>query len=235
VALTWTPDVPSLSDNGDGTMDFSLGNDTFDYTRDSNALVAPFTTDVDLDITGVTDSDGVSALGLPETIEPAGVEMRYGRVAMQNAHGSELLDLAVPMTAQHYGGIAAGFVPNTDDACTSGVTLSLADVDAGDGLDVSLPTPETCIWDDAGLSGSFSCTPPGPGSKQHTQPPAGGYFNSYLRAPGIGNTGSTDITANVPTWLQFPWTSSVNQNPTARATFGVYQGSAPLIFLQEIQ
>ena len=55
-----------------------------------------------------------------------------------------------------------------------------------------------------------------------------------LTKPGAGNNGYVDITFSAPAWLQFPWKSAVNTNPTARATFGIYKNANEFIYLREI-
>jgi len=65
VSLTWTPAASTLVANNNGTLNFTLGADEFIYTRDTNALIPPFTSDVELVVTAITDSDGVSAGGMP--------------------------------------------------------------------------------------------------------------------------------------------------------------------------
>ncbi len=52
-----------------------------------------------------------------------------------------------------------------------------------------------------------------------------GNFNLWLEAPGSGNTGSVDVTADVPVWLQYNWTG-VLDNPKGRATFGIYNSGS---------
>ena len=86
----------------------------------------------------VTDPDGVRAAGRnmdPTTTTDCvaaanctGVawprpRIRFGRLKLTNAHGSELLNLPVPVETQYWNG--AVFVTNTADSCTS---LSAANV-----------------------------------------------------------------------------------------------------------
>lgn len=50
--------------------------------------------------------------------------MRYGRLAINNAYGSELLKLPVPVTAQYWNG--SSWVTNLDDSCTPMGTASFS-------------------------------------------------------------------------------------------------------------
>ena len=51
-------------------------------------------------------------------------QIRYGRVRVGTAVGSELVDLAVPMRAEYFLSGAAGFVTNVQDTCSTNVSLS---------------------------------------------------------------------------------------------------------------
>jgi MSHA biogenesis protein MshQ len=229
MAVTANINAGSLADNGDGTLTYTLGNDDYLYDRDANAAVGPFTSDLRLDIASATDGDGIAASDLVKTLQPVGVEIRYGRVAIQNAFGSELVDLAVPLTAQ-YLDAGGNYVANTLDSCTD-LTLSLADVSAGDNLDVS---NDTCVQDNGGPGDSGAgCVPPGPAGRQYTEPPSAGGFNLYLRPPGAGKTGSADVQVDAPTWLEFDWNGTGDVDPTGRATFGIFRGAPNIIHLRE--
>jgi MSHA biogenesis protein MshQ len=61
-----------------------------------------------------------------------------------------------------------------------------------------------------------------------------GDFNLWLQAPqsgGVFTPGALNVTATVPSWLQYPWVSATATNPSARATFGIYK--SPLIYRRE--
>ncbi|NOQ42311.1 MAG: hypothetical protein GQ563_07410, partial [Desulfuromusa sp.] len=67
LALIWAPAASNLVQNDDGTLNFTLGADQFTYTRDANAMVVPFTSDIPLSVAAISDSDGIAATGLPTT------------------------------------------------------------------------------------------------------------------------------------------------------------------------
>jgi len=55
---------------------------------------------------------------------------------------------------------------------------------------------------------------------------------------GLGGTGFVDVTirpGQLPSYLQFDWDSDglYDNNPTGRATFGIYKGSPRNIYLRE--
>jgi len=160
-----------------------------------------------------------------------GAEQRYGRVRLENAIGSELVNLAVPMRTEYYLDAATGFVPNADDACSTGITLSLG------GFTNNLSAGETCVVENGspGQSGA-ACAAAGPAGQRYREPPVAGDFNLWLQAPGEGNDGSTTITADVPAWLTFDWDAALPgfENPAGTATFGIYRGEDRRIYLREL-
>lgn len=207
--LSWTPAASSLVSNGNGTLDFFLGADQFVYTREANALVAPFTSDIQLSVNSVTDSDGVSDNDLPQGFNPIGVEIRYGQLLLQNAYGPETAPLIIPVQTEYYNGTA--FVPNTLDSCT-----------AYDSLNLQRGNYQGNLADgDTVASGAGSLI--------------SGLGNSLsLSAPGVGNDGSVDLTLDLSsTGANMEWLQPGGDNPTAKATFGIFRGNPRLIYTRE--
>ena len=226
--LTASMSTGSLT-NSSGTMTYTLATgDKYTYTRDDNALINAYTSNVRLAVASVSDGE-VSAAGALPTLSPAGVSLRFGRIALQNAHGSELLDLPMRMQAEYWNGNA--WITNAADVCTTGISLSLVDPIATDGL----ITTELCAWDagSPGVSG-LGCAAAGTLTQQFKQPPMAGDFNLIFKAPGVGNTGALDITAAVPNYLKFNWKGAGDVDPKARASFGVYKGSRRVIYFREV-
>jgi hypothetical protein len=160
----------------------------------------------------------------------AATRLRFGRLKMFNAYGSELLPLPVRMQVEYWNG--TGFVVNTLDSCT---TLATANIGLGSyqkNLTSITPNP---------LSGAFSS-----GVKTLTLP-----------APGATHNGSVDLVANLETsttvstcntWspsaptptasslthLRGQWCGAgYTRDPTARAAFGVYKGVNNIIYQRE--
>lgn len=166
-----------------------------------------------------TDSDNSGASG-----SAASATIRSGRVRMLNAYGSERLDLPMTMRAEFWNG---GWQLNAADTCT---TTNLAF------FNVSGPpnfSNNTCVRDSGnpGASG-MGCAVAGAAARKFKEGGMAGFagdFNLWLQAPLLA--GAMDVTATVPSWLQYPWTGAAATNPSARATFGVYK--SPLIYRRE--
>jgi MSHA biogenesis protein MshQ len=238
-ATTTDPAIASAS-GGVATLTFGSGSG-LNFTK---TLLAPFNAGIQLAI-NVLDSDGVAAVsppysnpvtfgvstGIPFT---AGQEIRYGRIRVGTAIGSERVNLPVPMRAEYYASSAAGFVTNTADTCTTGVSLAFSNYTD------SLNAGETCV-SDTGSPGSSGagCSAAAPVGERFREPPtvaAGGDFNLRLKAPGVGNQGSVVITATVPTWLKYDWntTTPLDENPSGQATFGIFGGESRQIYTREL-
>lgn len=157
------------------------------------------------------DSDNVT---MTASQVAASTPLRYGRLRLQNAYGSELLALPVVATTE-YRDTSGYFVKNTGDSCTtvpvptaaSGLTFGTGNLSAGETV--------------ASINGTSS----GLGTW------VSGNGGLVLSRPGSGNSGFVDITLSVPDWLKFPWLGGSPANPTARAFFGIYK--SPLIYSRE--
>lgn len=218
---------------GVATLTFSSGSGLA-FAR--STPTAPFQADIELSIV-VRDADGVAAasplvFGAGGGIAfSSGAEMRYGRVRIANAVGSELVNLPVTAVTEYYSGPATGFVKNGADSCTSGVALAFS------GFTKSLAPGETCALD-AGAPGSsgVGCAAAAPSGERFAEPPLAGDFNLRLAAPGAGNEGGLLIGASVPAWLRFDWNAATpgDEDPAGQVTFGIYGGDSHQIYLREV-
>jgi len=181
------------------------------------------------------DADSVtSADGNPSDGDDS-IPLRSGRVRLFNAYGSELLDLAMPMRVEYYKSTADGWVTTADDTCSS-VTLKTFT-----NFKRQLGAGETCVQDtgNPGVSGQ-GCSGAGPAAERYLTTPSSGGFNLWLRAPGEGNYGSVDVTADLPTsgrtWMQYDWdgNGTHDNDPTGTATFGTFRGNPRHIHLREL-
>jgi MSHA biogenesis protein MshQ len=231
--ITGSDPVIAPTGVGQGTLTFGSGSGVL-FTR--AAAIPPFNASTSLSIS-VIDLDGIVAnidpvvfAGIPFS---TGSAIRYGRVRMATAVGSELVDLPVAMKAEYYGGAGVGFVTNTDDTCTSGISLAFS------GYTKNLSPGETCARDSGspGASG-VGCAAAAPAPQRFKQPPSAGDFNLVLAAPGVGNSGSVSISVtpgSVPVWLKYDWNALTpgDEDPSGQATFGVFGGKSRQIYTRE--
>ncbi|MCK4622819.1 MAG: hypothetical protein KAT62_11470 [Desulfuromonadales bacterium] len=209
LALTWAPSS-HLVQNDDGTLAFTLEVDQFTYMREDNALVAPFTSDIQLSVTSVVDSDGIAATGLPSAFSPTGTEIRYGQMQLQNAYGPETLPLTIPVLTEYYDG--NGFLLNSLDNCTS-----------YDALHLFLSSFQGNLTSSDTAASGTGILLSGIGN------------NLNLSAPGAGNEGSVDLTLDLSqaTGADMEWLQPGGNNPAAKATFGIFKGNQRLIYMRE--
>ncbi len=227
------------------TPSFFVPGTGFFFTRATP--VAPFNADISLAI-NVIDADGVAYATNPWSFGTAsagngiafsgGKDMRFGRFAIRNANGSQLVPLPGQSEAQYWlGAPTNAFVTNTADSCTSIAAGNVAMSNFTNNLSGS-PTCETALSGGGALSA--------------------GRRTLQLAAPGSGNNGSVDLTVNLGAsasgttcttvgaapvsattanrpYLRGNWTggASYDQNPSARATFGVFKGAEEVIFIRE--
>jgi hypothetical protein len=220
------PADPVITDggNGTGTLAYSSGSG---LRLVRSTLAAPFDADLEL-AADVIDLDAIAASANPTRFGQAvsgsgiafsgGKSVRFGRIAVGNAHGSELASLAMPLYAEYWNGIA--FTPHAaDSGCTSIPVgaLSLAATPPG------LPTTVSIASD----------------------PLSAGEAGLGLSAPGQGNRGTVDVQANlgaggaVVPWLRYDWPADgmdgiFDDDPVGRATFGIFAGDDPVIFRREV-
>ena len=247
VGVVWdtalpTTGIPSVAANNDGTgtLSFTSGDQlafnrpaapVADFTASINASIAL----VDASETGgtitTTNPAQFNAIAFDATyVGPPAQANRFffGRLRLDNAYGSQLLSMPVPMKAQYWNGTA--FITNTLDNCT---TIALANIALGN-YQRNLNAGETVVT----VGGAFSA----------------GVGSLRLSAPGNANNGSVDVSVNLTgvaagasctpgmpastganlTHLQGLWCTppgTYASDPTARATFGIYRN--PIIFQRE--
>lgn len=162
------------------------------------------------------DADGVT---MPVTAVAPASPFRFGRLFIANSYGSELLPLSVPIEAQYWTGLA--YQRNQLDSCTPIVANAIQMRQ----YRVNLNACETQV--SAPVSSMSS-----------------GKANLRLSRPGSGNSGSVELAVNLNaaagnTCNSATETAAANaatpwfgtNNPSARATFGIYK--SPVIYLRE--
>ncbi len=209
--VTWTGTGDT---DGEGMAD--VVGDRLTYSK-SLIPEGPFDADVELTFSSfdLTDTDGVcydpedDGVCNSYTINGIrGTELRYGRMLLQNAHGPETQTLTIPVRTEYYNGSA--FTLNESDNCTTYDSSRLS-------LTINLADNGTTTASGSGFLVS------GLGN------------NLSLSAPGVGHEGSVDLELDLSTatGLGFEWLQPDGNNPTAKATFGIYRGNSRLIYMRE--
>src|SRR3569623_976861 len=241
LAPTSTPVFKTFNDTTCATRSFTYVGQPFGYlTLPQATIMAKNAADTaTLNYTGALRK--LAPAGAVDTLTPAqfsniafdaGNEIRFGQLVLANALGSELLGLPVPIETRYWNG--SGFALNTKDFCTQ---LSASNVSLTNWRRYLNPC-ETAV----SLSGRFNA----------------GRGNLRFSAPGVNNTGSVDLTVQLgavasgstcvagavtpavaasQSWLQGHWSGAgvtYDQDPAARASFGLNRGSKPLIYLREM-
>jgi MSHA biogenesis protein MshQ len=216
---------PTISDlgGGIGLLTFAAGDGLL-FER--SAPTAPFEAEISLEI-NVVDEDDIACADNPvrfgEATAGNGIAfdaaktMRWGRLALSNAYGSELVPLAMPLRAEYFDG--GSFVTNDADICTS---LALSQLTLSN------------------TSGTVSADQPmavGAGSTVASllDPLVNGDAGLTFSAPGA--EGYVDVAAGLALlpWLRYDWDGdgSHDDDPAARATFGIYRSRPSLIYRRE--
>lgn len=146
-------------------------------------------------------------------------DIRFGRLWMGNAYGTEKRDLTLPFEMQYWNGQA--FVKNTSDNRT---LLTTANIALGNyqGAVTAANLPATAI-----SLGSFSG---GSGSITLAAPLATGSADVLINLGSTGSpascSGLTGGASASSTYLSGKWCGSeYNRDPVARATFGIFGSS----------
>ncbi|GAC29615.1 DUF6701 domain-containing protein [Brumicola pallidula] len=193
-----------------GVLHYQLSDaDHFFYNRSANALIAPFTSDIDFSVATITDSDNV---GVTTTVDasPTGVEIRFGRLLLENSFGPETSNFPQPMQIEHFDGTT--FVATPDDNC--------AGYDAGK-ISLTHISLDPALTDALGGAGRFLS-----GKTQTIE----------LQAPGAGNQGQIGVSYDAYDWFKYDWANdgAYDNSPSAVATFGIFRGNDRTIHWREV-
>lgn len=173
-------------------------------------------------VASLTDPDGSSLIGSSVQKETNTTRIRYGRLSIGNAYGSELLDLPIPFEAQYWSSNGY-YVTNRDDSCTSFNMSSLMMSDFTQNLaacetQISPTGTQTLVAGKLPLK----LTKPGPTNQ-----------GSVLLTLNLGSTasGSTCVSATSASAsaANLPWFGITN--PSGRAKFGIPK--SPYIYFRE--
>ena len=144
-------------------------------------------------------------------------QVRFGRLVVGNAHGSERLPLDVPLRTEYWGSAAGstGFILSAGDACTALLTSDI----------VLAPDP-------LGLGTAVSAV---------TGPLGSAVWRITLQAPGAtGYTGvRPNLSAGLLPHLRGDWDNDGNwaedgDDPTGRGSFGLHQNETRRVYQREV-
>ncbi len=200
------------------------------------------------------DSDGVKLTAYDmDIVLPVGSDhasvgvsaMRFGRLKLNNALGSELLTLPVNFAFQFWNPASGGFITNSQDSCTNFGTANIGlanfknNLQSGE-MSVSAVTFGTVAFG-AGVN-------TGTGTITLAQPSGGDgkYFGSLDLVVNLGAVATpqpcgaltpapTPAGKNI-SYLRGAWGGCgavYDRDPTARAAFGVYKSPNEFIYLRE--
>lgn len=214
-----TVDSPSLivTELGGGQAMVSISANSLTLAR--GAPVEAFDPAVAI-TTSITDNDGVAALANPQQIGQTtpgnGIgftggngNFRHALLTMDNAYGSPLLDLGVPLLLRFWadlGGGQAGYTLDTQGACIPAIV-----------------TASAVTLDQATMAGGTT--------NANTPTFSAGSGSVVLDAPGAGASGFAAVELQLPAgnaWLLD------GANPTARASFGLKRQPDQLIHYREV-
>ncbi|MBA3997429.1 MAG: hypothetical protein C0466_09700 [Candidatus Accumulibacter sp.] len=162
----------------------------------------------------ITDADGASSSGYTEGV----AHIRYGRLWLGNAYGSELLSLPIPLEAQYWTG--SYYKTNGDDSCTAISAKAIALNDYKGNLSACETTLAAGTIEKGKLP--LKLSKPGTGNNGSV------LLTLNLGASATGKTCVSSTEENAST-ADFSWFAP---NPSARATFGIYK--TPLIYRREV-
>ena len=224
----------SRSAGPDGPYDaLDIGLDVADETALA-ANARPYLQVRDMDASSITCAPDLTGLSIAAGVCTAtkmvsATRVRFGRLRIGNAYGSELLDLSVPVQSQYWNGTA--FVQNSADNCTSlaGSNVSLARYQGGLSA-VHMGASHVIVAPIVAGIGRIKLTKPTPATQGSVDLFLNlGSVGSPSNCPGLAASGS--VSAALP-YLSGMWCgSNSDRDPVARATFGVFK--SPLIYRRE--
>ncbi|QSP96038.1 hypothetical protein LPB19_06525 [Marinobacter salinisoli] len=202
--VTASLDPGNLSDLPSGELVYTFAStDTVVYDKSTDTKVAPFSPDLTITISGVTDSDGVTAPAAPVQVTPlAPLEIRYGRWHLENVYGPEnVSSLSMPFRAEVWNG--SRFVEHGDDGCSAWSTASITDPEVYHALSADSGALA------GGTGGPLSLQPNGSQGTDVLAWDVSAWFEDDWNGDGV------------------------LEDPVGLATFGVYRGHDRVIFWQE--
>lgn len=227
-SLVPSPD-PVIADTGNGTatLTFSDGGGIAFNRGDPEG---PFDADIALSINVLDEDDVFAGDGNGANLNPLSFgaatdgnginfsvsnEQRWGRLVLDNAFGSELLPLEISVRTEYQS--SGDFITNADDSCTAYTSVNITYTNltglTANPVAAGVGTLVNGIVDDA---------------------------NPLILTNTLNEVGFVDVTHSIDFWLQYDWDDTddlgdgpYDDNPTSRATWGIYKGSKEIIYIRE--
>ncbi|MDX1588760.1 MAG: LamG domain-containing protein [Oleiphilaceae bacterium] len=230
LAVETTADTGLLVPLGDGRMDYRFAaTDQFRYLKNDQSRIDPFPSALSVTLSAVDDGDaGLAAEQAPDgdfpvIVKPRAVELRYGRLRLENTYGPADMELVMPLRAEFRRD--GGFVLN----------LSESGASEGEGecfvynpvQDASLDPQD--VAEVTSQDGDFQLL--------SGEPEEGGRLTLKALSDRIepGEPNQVRVNFSVPLWLQDDFNRDGElSNPAATATFGVYRGHDRIIYWREL-
>src|SRR5439155_20956589 len=152
-------------------------------------------------------------------------EVRFGRLRMENAVGSERLQLPLQMETQYWTGIATGFVRNNDDSCTNlaRANFTLNPYTSNLNACETMVNPASVTL--ASGVATINLSAPGAGNdgtvllRLNRGTASGNYCDAVRAGPGLAATSAGK------SYLRGRWSGGTwTDDPSSRAAFGLYGG-----------
>ncbi len=173
------------------------------------------------------DADGVTMA--PAQVVAAATPLRFGRLQLQNAYGSEVLNLPIPIVAQYWAG--AYFARNALDSCTVLIPSNIALTNYQGGLTAAnMGASHVAIGAISSGLGAINLAKPSPAASGSADLLVNlGSAGAPANCSGLSSAGSSSA---VKSYLSGQWCGAAyDRDPVARATFGIRK--TPLIYLRE--
>ena len=203
---------------GAGTLHYELANDdNFFYPRNENSEVAAQDNDINflIDQVNFVDSDGIAITSPEDITSTASINIRFGRVFLENSFGPETENFQQHLLAQ-YLNANGRYVDNKQDSCTKYDTGNIILTSGTLSKDLIEVEPVLGHFED------------------------GKTRMIVLTAPGLGKQGTIHVEYDIFPWLEYDWSWNgvdaklYNENPSATATFGLFRGNDRVIQIREI-
>ncbi|MBA6328164.1 DUF3494 domain-containing protein [Colwellia sp. MB02u-6] len=223
VAISAVMHPGSLSASLDDSDDFIAGEwlytfspeDHFTYDHSGSSLLPPFGAKIPFVTEQIIDTDGITLAitSATEAFVTEGVQIRFGRLVLQNSFGPETSDLPQPMQIEHL--TADGFIVSSDNNCAryDSSKITPSDISLDPALTRALPDPPAAM-------GNFL---------------AGKTRTIKLAAPGAGHQGKIAVSYKAYDWFKYDWNvNGVYVHPSAVASFGQFRGNDRIISWKEV-